>query len=631
MPGRIYTAPPEDGDPILGRTLPSLLYEALVNHPNERAFNQPRGEDWKPFSTDAFREAAEEMALGLRSLGLERGDRVVFYMDSDAYFCLADMGCLIAGLVDVPIYLSHAPEAVQYVIEHAGARVVVVSDVARLDAISAVLKETETVEAVVVVEAEEGGWWPALPDRIGVMTLSALRKAGRARREADPGAVTALLDAIDPHDLATIIYTSGTTGRPKGVMLTHENISSNALTSFHCLGDYRPGPDGETVLSFLPLTHVFARTMYYGALAYGSSIYFTTPDQIGEVMPRVRPTIFATVPRVLEKVYARILEKASELPPVKQRLFQWSLEVARGYELGTKPPAMYRLKQKVADGLVYGKWREALGGRVKYVICGGAALNADLANLYAAAGIIILQGYGLTETSPVITFNRPKRNRAGTVGQPLPGVEVMIADDGEIVVRGPNVMRGYYRNEEATEAVLEPDGWFHTGDIGEFTDDGFLRITDRKKDLFKLSTGKYVVPQPLENILSAEPLIEHAVVVGPDRKYAAALIFPNLEALGREARRLGLPEDLDLEALLNHPRILELYQRLVDRANEGMDPWSTIKRFKLVPAHLSIEEGLLTPTLKVRRRAVYERFAQEIEDLYREETSLRPSSASHST
>ncbi|GIV59647.1 MAG: AMP-dependent synthetase [Rhodothermaceae bacterium] len=526
MPARIYTAPPEEGDPVLGRTLPSLLYEALARYPNDRAFNQPRGDDWRPISLDAFRDGAEELALGLLAFGLQRGDRVAFYLESDAYFCLADMACLIAGLVDVPVYLSQPLEAIHYVIEHAEAKAVLVSNVERLAEIAPVLAETPQVETVIVVEAEQGGTWPSLPERVGLLTLSAIRQAGRTRRGQDPGAVGRLLEQIDPHDLATIIYTSGTTGRPKGVMLSHENISSNALTSFRCLGDYRPGPKGETVLSFLPLTHIFARTLYYGSVAYGSCIYFTTPEALGTALPRVRPTIFATVPRLLEKVYGRILERAHDLPAMKQRIFRWSLEVARAYELGEKPSPVYRIKRRLADGLVFDKWREALGGRVKYVICGGAALNADLANLYAAAGIAVLQGYGLTETSPVVSFNRPKRNRAGTVGQPIPGVEVMIAEDGEILVRGPNVMLGYYRDAETTAAVLEPDGWFHTGDVGDFTEDGFLRITDRKKDLFKLSTGKYVVPQPLENRLVAEPLVEHAVVVGPDRKYAAALIFP---------------------------------------------------------------------------------------------------------
>ena len=616
MKSRIYTAPPEDGEPVLGRTLPSLLYEACERYPNPRAFNQPHGEEWRAFSYEEFRIRAEEMALGLQSFGLQRGDRVAFFMESDVYFCLADMACLMAGVIDVPIYLTHTEEALRYVLDHAEARALFVSNLERLSAIAPVLEETPQVQTVILAEPEEGGALPSLPESVGLITMEAVRQVGRTRREREPDAVAGMLERIDPHDLATIIYTSGTTGLPKGVMLTHENISSNALTAFQCMTDYEPGPRGEVVLSFLPMTHVFARTLYYGYLGYGTSVYFTTPNELTTALPKVRPTLFATVPRVLEKVYARILERADALPKTKRRLFRWSLAVAEHYELGRRQPPMYRLKRRVADTLVFDKWRAALGGRVKHVICGGAALNARLANTFAAAGIDVLEGYGLTETSPIITFNRPGRNRAGTVGQPIPGVEVVIADDGEILTRGPNVMKGYYRDEERTREVLDPDGWFHTGDIGEFTDEGYLRITDRKKDLFKLSTGKYVIPQPLENRLTADPLVEQAVVVGPGYKYATALIFPNEEGVRLFARTQGIDDTLPFDELLEHPKIVARFQELVDRANVGMDPWSTIKKFKLVPAHLTPENGMLTPTLKVKRSLVYATFADEIASMY---------------
>ncbi len=616
MKSRIYTAPPEDGAPVLGRTLPSLLYEACERYANPRALNQPHGDHWRAFSYEEFRIRAEEMALGLQSFGLQKGDRAAFFMESDVYFCLADMACLIAGVIDVPIYLTHTEEALRYVLDHSEAKALFVSNLERLAAIAPVLEETPHVKTVILAEPEEGGALPPLPGSVGLVTMEAIRQVGRTRREQEPEAVAAMLERIGPQDLATIIYTSGTTGLPKGVMLTHENISSNALTAFQCMTDYEAGPRGEVVLSFLPMTHVFARTLYYGYLGYGTSVYFTTPNELTTALPKVRPTLFATVPRVLEKVYARILERASELPKTSRRLFRWSLAVAESYELGRRQPPMYRLKRRVADTLVFDKWRAALGGRVKHVICGGAALNARLANTFAAAGIDILEGYGLTETSPIITFNRPGRNRAGTVGQPIPGVEVMIADDGEILTRGPHVMKGYYRDEERTREVLDPDGWFHTGDIGTFTEEGYLRITDRKKDLFKLSTGKYVVPQPLENRLTADPLVEQAVVVGPGYKYATALIFPNEEGVRLFARTQGIDETLPFDELLEHPKVVARFQELVDRANMGMDPWSTIKKFKLVPAHLTPENGMLTPTLKVKRSLVYATFADEIASMY---------------
>ena len=366
------------------------------------------------------------------------------------------------------------------------------------------------------------------------------------------------------------------------------------------------------------MTHIFARTLHYGYVYYRTSVYFTTPDQLGEDLKKVRPTVFATVPRVLEKVYSRIREKAATLTGLKKQLLQWSLDLAGRYELGREPEGLYAFWLKLADLVVFRQWREALGGRVKYVICGGAALNADLANIFAAAGVNILQGYGLTETSPVITFNRPHQNRAGTVGTPLPGVEVRLADDGEILTRGPHVMQGYYKEEEKTAEAIDADGWFHTGDIGEFTDTGFLRITDRKKDLFKLSTGKYVMPQPLENELTAEPLVEQAVVVGAGHKFCAALIFPDQDTLRVFARSRGIGASNSAEKLIEHPVVRRRYQELVDEANRGMDHWSTIKRFALVPAHLTIDNGLLTPTLKVKRRQVHEQFADEIKALYDE-------------
>ncbi len=632
MPSKIYTAPPDSGTPVLGKTLPSLLYEACERYPNDRALNQPVGDEWQPFSFEAFRVRAEEIALGLQMFGLHRGDRVAFYMESDVYFCLADMACLIAGVINVPIYLTHTPEAIRYVLAHAEARALFVSDLGRLDAVAPLLEETPDVTTVIVATSEQGGVLPPLPERVGMLTLEAIRQVGRTRRSEDPDAIAALLDRIRPDDLATIIYTSGTTGQPKGVMLTHENISFNALTAFSAMGDYVPGADGEVVLSFLPLTHVFARTLYYGYVGYGSSIYFTTPDNISAAFARVRPTLFAAVPRVLEKLYARIQERGAVQEGLKRRLFGWSMGVAKQYELGGKQSGLYRLKRRAANAVVFSKWRAALGGRVKHVICGGAALNAELANLFAAADIDILQGYGLTETSPVIAFNRPGRNRAGTVGEPIPGVEVRIADDGEILTRGPHVMKGYYRDEAQTRAVIDDDGWFHTGDIGEFTDEGFLRITDRKKDLFKLSTGKYVMPQPLENRLTKDPLVEQAVVVGNGQKYAAALIFPDLEVLQHYAREQGIDPDLPAEALVAHPAVEARYAALVAAANEGMEPWSTIKRFKLIPAHCTVENGLLTPTLKVRRAKVNARFSSAIEALYTgDAVSVEATASGHAT
>ncbi len=618
MTNRIHTAPPADGDPVLGKTLTELLYEAERQYPNPRALNQPQPDGtWKAYALDDFRRQSEDLALGLRALGLGRGERVAFLLKSDVHFCLADMGCLIAGLVDVPIYVTHTPEQVRYVIEHAEAKTLVVSDPEQLERVQEVLGGAG-VQTVIVAERAEEAETLSLPEGMDLRSLDAVRENGHVRREEQPDALEALLDEIAPDDLATLIYTSGTTGRPKGVMLTHENISSNAMTSIRNFAGFEYGAQGERILSFLPLTHIFARMLHYGFMAHGVSVYFTTPDELSEDLKKITPTVFATVPRLLEKVYGKIQERTAEAAGLQKRIGTWALRLAGQYRLTEAPSAGYKAQAALADALVFKKWRAALGGQVKYLVAGGAALNPELTNLFAAAGVPIVQGYGLTETSPVIAFNRPERNRPGTVGEPIPGVEVKIADDGEILTRGPHVMRGYYKDQEKTDEVLTADGWLHTGDIGEMSADGFLTITDRKKDLFKLSTGKYVVPSPPENRLGAESLVEQAVVVGLGHPFCAALIFPNEEAVRSFARSHHLSAEQPLEHLISEEPVIEQYQRLVDRANEGMEPWSTIKRFALVAGAPTVDNGLLTPTMKIRRTKVHERYAEQIEQIYRQ-------------
>ncbi len=614
----IHTAPPGTGDAVLGKTLPALMYDACARYTNPSALNQPTGDGWQPCSLDAFRQQSEETALGLLELGLQPGQHVAFFMDSDVHFCVADMGCLLAGLVDVPIYLSSAPDAIAYVIEHSEARALFVSNLERLAQVAGLLPRTPGVQHVIVAEMDDTAAPPPLPAGVALHRLGEVRARGRARLRQAPDAVERLRARISPHDLATIIYTSGTTGQPKGVMLTHENVSYNAMTSFSGLTGYVHGPGNEVAISFLPMTHIFARALHYGFVAVGTSVYFSTPNDLVDDLQQVRPTAFATVPRVLEKVYSRIQERLTDLKGFRRGVGEWALRLAQAYDLSRAPSGLDRLRYAVADRLVYAKWRQALGGRVRFVICGGAALNAELANVFGAAGVPVYQGYGLTETSPVITYNRPGRNRAGTVGEPLPGLEVAIAEDGEILTRGPHVMQGYFKEDEKTREAIDAEGWFHTGDIGEFTDEGFLRITDRKKDLFKLSTGKYVMPQPLEVRLGIEGLIEHAVVVGLGRKFCTALIFPEQDALRAYARAIGLDAGQPVEALLQDPQIVAKYQALVDAANEGMDPWSTIKRFVLISGHLTVENGLLTPTLKVKRSQVRRAYENEIDALYEE-------------
>lgn len=617
----VHTAPEGSPAPILGKTLVDILYDTAEKYRNPRLLNQPAGGTWKPFSLEEFRNASEEIAAGLRAIGLEQGDKVGLYMDSDAYFCLADMGCLLAGCVNVPMYVTLAEEAAAYVLDHSEARAVFVSSPERLEEMKEILPKTPEIRCVIVADA--GGEELSLEGGDAeLLTMEALRAKGRERIKEDPGLPEALAERVEADDLATLIYTSGTTGQPKGVMLTHENISSNALSAledFNHRGEYRPGSDGEVAISFLPLTHIYARMLHYGFIAQGTSVYFTTPEELAEDLKKVRPTVFATVPRLLEKVYARIQERTQSMTGVKKALGLWALNLARKYELGREPTGLYKAKLRLADRLVFSKWREALGGRARLIISGGAALNAELANVFNAAGINLVQGYGLTETSPVIAVNRVSRNRAGTVGEPIPGVEVKIAPDGEILTRGPHIMKGYYKNPEQTRRVLSEDGWFHTGDIGSFTEEGFLRITDRKKALFKLSTGKYVTPQPIENRLALESLIEHAVVLGEEHKFCTALLFVEPEALRAFAQSMGINGERSLEEIADDPTVRAHVQTLVDKANRGMDRWSTVKRFAIIPEALTIDDEMLTPTLKVRRARVLDRYADRIEALYSED------------
>ncbi|MCA0269179.1 MAG: long-chain fatty acid--CoA ligase [Bacteroidetes bacterium] len=611
---RILTAPPRSGTPALGITLPETLYQSLERHPNPALLNQPlHGQGFTAWSSGDVARAAEEIAFGLIGHGYARGEKVALFLDSDVYFALADMGALLGGFVDVPIYFTSTPESIHYVLDHAEARVLFVAHREAYDRAQPVLGGTKV--NLVVVATGPLPLHENAASSYAVITLDQLRAEGRAAR-TDEG-VLALRRHIQPSDVATILYTSGTTGTPKGVVLTHENISFNGLTSYSGIPDLRRGPGGETVLAFLPLTHIFARSGHYGALHYGMSVYFCSPDEVASRLVEVRPTLFMTVPRVLEKVHARIKQKGAELTGLKRRLMDWALGLAEGYSVDDKPMhPSHGTAHRLADRLVFSKWREALGGRARYLIVGGAALSADLTNFFSAAGLNVLQGYGLTETSPVITFNRPGRNHAGTVGEPLPDVEVMLADDGEILTRGPHVMQAYYKNPVATAEVLSNDGWFATGDIGEITPDGWLRITDRKKDLFKLSTGKYVMPQPVEIALAASPLIEHAVVVGAGQKFATALLFPDDAALKAMAAQLGASPTATVAELCALPAVLERVQTLVDEANAGMEHWSTVKRFTLVPDHLSLENGTLTPKLSVRRHIVRQTYADEIAAMY---------------
>jgi long-chain acyl-CoA synthetase len=453
-----------------------------------------------------------------------------------------------------------------------------------------------------------------LPNWIKVQSLDEVQTEGQSQVSA--ARIAKLQAARNPHQTATIVYIPDEDGKPQGAMLTHENLSANAIAAFSGIADLQWG-EKEVVLNFLPLNHVLARCMIYGHIYYGHSIYFSNPNRVMKHLQEVRPTILTVVPLFLEKLYSKILEKGKKLHLAGRLLFHWALKLAQRYELGKSPWGFYALQLKLANRFVFSQWRSLFGGRLKHIICGGAPLKAELANVYGSAVTPILYGYGLTQASAVICYNRGSLNRAGTVGTPIAGAEVAIAPDGEVLLRGPFLTQGFYKNLAATRELIDNQGWLHTGDLGSFTPEGFLQITGLKKALFKLSTGKYIAPKPIEQRLTQSPLIAQAIVVGAEQKFCSVLIVPNLPALHRYALEIGI--DLPANDLLQHPYIAVLYRTLVDNANCHLPYWASVKHFRLINTPLTVENGLLTPTGQINRTQAIQQFAGEIAALYGEE------------
>jgi long-chain acyl-CoA synthetase len=613
-PGRAAAperAPLHEDEP---RTLVEVFERALRRHARPDALNVKRGGAWQPLSSEDLLRRARRVALGLHALGLRRGDRAAILSESSPEWVLADAGCLSAGVVDVPLYPTLAPPQVSYILNDSGATVLFVQDAEAYARVREGVGGCPALRRVVLLSGGAGA-----ADGREVLTLAQLEERGRALGKEEPGLAEALARAVAPEDLATIIYTSGTTGEPKGVMLSHANVVSNLIDTSDRLA-FRPD---DVVLSVLPLSHIFERGAMYMYLHHGTQVFFSESiEKIGENMREVRPTVVIAVPRLFEKIYERIKDAAAAGGRAKTALLTWAVGVGRRWSrLVTekrKVPAALALQQKVASRLVFSKWREAMGGRIRVFCSGGAALPEDLGHIFNGAGLPIVQGYGLTETSPVICVNGPEDNRIGTVGRPIRNVEVRIApEDGEIETRGPNVMLGYYNKPEATREVFTADGWFKTGDIGTLDSAGALRITDRKKELFKTSGGKYVAPQPIEQRIKQSRFVNQVVLVGNGRKFAAALIVPDWEALRAYAQHKGLDLKTPSE-FCRHPRILDLLQRQVDSLTSDLSRYERVKRVALLERELTVAGGELTPTLKVKRRVIDEKYKDVIDRIYSE-------------
>jgi len=597
-------------------TLTQLFYDAVQRHGHKPAAVacKPAGGAWRSQTHRELADKVRRAGLALRRLGVRRGDRVAILSENRPGWLVADFACLAIGASDVPIYPTLPPQQVRYILADAGAVAIFISSAPQLAKIQEIRQQLPALRHLVTMDPDARG--------PGVIGLAELYAMGAEAEAAGQGAdFEAEARSARPDDVATIIYTSGTTGEPKGVMLTHDNIWSNVQCALQA---FSIGPTDAT-LSFLPLSHIFERMAGHYLMFYaGATIHYAESiDTVPANLIEVGPTVVTSVPRLYEKMYARVLENALTGGRVKKGIFVWAKDVGESWAdcvfEGRDPPALLRQRYALAQRLVFSKLKARTGGRLRFFVSGGAPLNADIARFFYAAGLPILEGYGLTETSPVICVNRLERVRIGTVGPPIPGVEVKIAPDGEVLTRGRHVMKGYYNKPEATREALEHDGWFHTGDIGELDSDGCLRITDRKKDLIVTAGGKNVAPQPIEQLVKHNKYIANAVMLGDRRKFCVMLVVPNFDQLERWAvyKQLAFANH---RGLIRLPEVQAKMEREVQKMLPNIAAFETPKKILVLEHDFSIENGDLTPTLKVRRRIVEKKYQRQIDALYAEGT-----------
>ncbi|HEX8492814.1 MAG TPA: long-chain fatty acid--CoA ligase [Pyrinomonadaceae bacterium] len=590
-------------------TLVEMFEHTAREHPKPDTLNYKRDGAWHALSSAEMLERARGIALGLYSLGIRQNDRVALLSDNCVEWTLSDAGCQFAGVIDVPIYSTLTPAQVIYILKDSGARALFIQTREKFEQLKSVLSDCPQLEHVIFFN-ERG------VEETNGITLAQLEERGRAFKAEQPQLGEELARAVKPEDIATIIYTSGTTGEPKGVMLTHSNLVSNLIDC----GEHFVYHKTDVALSVLPLSHVLERLAMYMYIHNGMRVFYAeSMEKLGENFREVHPTIFIGVPRLFEKIYQRIKEKASEGGRAKASMLAWAVAIGKAHAqlalAHQRIPPLLAFKHRLASRIVFSKWREGLGGRIRFFIAGGAALPEEIGYIFAGAGMQIIQGYGLTETSPVISGCTLQENAVGTVGRPIRNVEVRIAADGEIETRGPNVMQGYYNKPEATREVFTEDGWFKTGDIGKLDDQGFLSITDRKKELFKTSGGKYIAPQHVEQLIKASRFVNQVVLVGDRRKFPAALIVPDWEQIRSYVALKNIDATTPAE-LCQHPRIIDLFERQVAQFTSELAQYERVKRIALLEHEFTIDGGELTPTLKVKRRVIDEKYRDLIERLY---------------
>ncbi|MEL0317770.1 MAG: long-chain fatty acid--CoA ligase [Flavobacteriaceae bacterium] len=585
---------------------PTRLFDFISHqrdhHPLEKSFSTKYNGKWESISSEIFCEQAEAISNALIELGIEAQDKIAMISSNNrTEWSLVDIGLLTVGAVNVPIYPTISAQDYEYILNHSESQYCFVSDKEVYDKVMAVKKNIKSLKKVYSFDQIDGcAHWSELLD------------IGKDKPHQET--VQKRKDEVNPADLATIIYTSGTTGVPKGVMLSHHNVVSNVLSSSKRL----PLTIGEaSALSFLPVCHIFERVILYIYMYNSVSVYFAESlETIADNLREVKPQVMTAVPRLLEKVYDKIYAKGEELSGVKQKLFYWAVNIGLQYEPYGQNGAWYEFKLKIARKLILSKWQEALGGNLKLIASGSAALQPRLARVFTAAGMTLVEGYGLTETSPVISVNDMRKShfRIGTVGKVIDGVTVKIAEDGEILCKGPNVMMGYYKEEAKTKEVMTGE-FFHTGDIGELDQEGFLKITDRKKEMFKTSGGKYIAPQVIENQMKQSLFIEQIMVVGAGRKMPTALIQPNVEFVMNWLSDHGIQIN-SLEEAVKENKLIAAFQKEIDHHNSFFGSWEQIKKFQLTPNEWTIDEGHLTPTMKLKRKVIAEKYTALIEDMY---------------
>ncbi len=587
-------------------TIIAEVEQGIARHDKEVFISTKRNGNWIDTGKQEFQRKVRNLALGLYELGLRPGDKVSLHSENSAEWVICDQAILSIGAVNVPIYDTQPGEQIKYILENSETKVHIVSTDELFADTKSIMKSITNVEAVISIFGSKH-------DKL--KEFDAILEMGAKKHEEDPELFDELRSKVKPDDLATLIYTSGTTGDPKGVMLTHDNIAANIRASLERVPFDSTVREDEQMLSYLPLSHVFERMMTYLYLRLGYPIYYIEyVDEIREDFEHVKPYYFATVPRLLEKIHTGIKVKGQEMSGLKKRLYYWAINRAEEYDPEHPPTGLEAIKHSIADKLIYSKIRKLFGDKLVGMVSGGAALSPTLFRFMNALGLLCCQGYGLTETSPVLSVQDKDHLRVGSSGRPLSNVDIKIAEDGEILAKGPNIMQGYYNNQEKTDEVFTEDGWFRTGDVGKLEDD-YLFITDRKKSVFKLSTGKYIAPQIIENRLVESGYIDQAVVIGYKRKFCSALIVPSYDNVKRRLKSQGksLSDDLSKD-----PEVRKLIQKEVDEVNRELSPWETVKKFVLLEEPFSIESGELTPTQKVKRPAVKEHYADEIESMYAE-------------